>query len=108
MAHKSGPPWREAPDSGGGNQRRVIVAFHSRRTVGAKKTTQQPTALGTRKYQVFTEGRGTTHIDIAGTILWAIEYSFFKYGPAAMVLQRVRLVTSDTASVEGAWTTLHL
>ncbi len=36
MAHQLGPPWREAPDSGGGTQRSVIVAFPSRRTVGVK------------------------------------------------------------------------
>ncbi len=38
MANKLGPPWREAPDSWGGTQRSVMVAFPSRRTVGAKKT----------------------------------------------------------------------
>ena len=38
MAHKLGPPWREAPDSWVGTQRRVSVAFPSRRTVGAKNT----------------------------------------------------------------------
>ncbi len=66
MPHKSGPPWREAPDSGGGTQRSVIVAFPRRRTVGAKNAPQQPTARGTRKCPVFTEGRGTTVVGLKG------------------------------------------
>ena len=69
MAHKLGPHWREAPDSWVGTQRRAIVAFSSRRAVGAKNTPQQPAALGTRTCQVFTEGRGTTVGCVPRTIL---------------------------------------
>ena len=60
MAHKLGPPWREAPDSWVGAQRRAMVALPSRRAVGAKKTPRDRRHWAQGLCQVFTEGRGTT------------------------------------------------
>ena len=51
--------WREAPDSRP-YRRSAIVAFPSRRAVGAKNAPQQPAALGTRVAKCLTSGRGTT------------------------------------------------
>ena len=52
--------WREAPDSWVGTQRSAIVAFPSRRAVGAKNAPRDRRRLAQGLCQVFTEGRGTT------------------------------------------------
>ena len=54
--------------------------FPGRRAVGAKNAPQQSTALGIRKYQVFTEGRGTTSPAVGVTTLIEVPREYVRFG----------------------------